>query len=308
MRTQIDIKRLRYIVEIARCQSITTAAETLSLTQPALTRSVAEVENELGTKLFHRLPRGVQLTEHGERFVEGAQRVIRDVDDLISDIRDSSSELSGRLRIGVSPLGYVKLVLPAIAAIARMHPDVQIETVGGTAQSLCPQLLRGEINFLLAPSHYLARWKELEFTELQKMHFGCLLRKDHPIGKKKVVREIDLLAYPVVFPSSVELLYSDTAQRYAHHNLHPPQARYVTDSFEVAKALVAASDAYFPLHWPTADFDKLHDEFLILEGVLKLPDHNISLARATAQPFSAEAKLFESMILAGHSPGTTTAT
>ena len=108
MRTQIDLKRLRYIVEIARCESITTAAETLSLTQPALTRSVAEVENELGTKLFHRLPRGVALTEQGERFVQGARRVIGDVDDLISDIRDASEALCGRLRIGVSPLGTLK--------------------------------------------------------------------------------------------------------------------------------------------------------------------------------------------------------
>lgn len=300
MRTQIDIKRLRYVVEIARCESITTAAETLSLTQPALTRSVAEVENELGTKLFHRLPRGVALTEQGQRFVQRARRVIADVDDLISDIRDSSDALSGRLRIGVSPLGYSNFVVRELGAIARMHPEVRIETVGGTAQSLCPQLLRGEINFLIAPSSYLTRWKELQITAFRKMYFGCVIRKDHPLNSKKVIREVDLLGYPVVFPSSVELVYSDTAQRYAHHNMHPPQPQYVSDNIEVVKALVSSSDAYLPLHWATPDFDLLTDDFVVLKDVLKLPAHNLSLASATQQPASAEAKLFESMILERH--------
>lgn len=300
MRTQIDIKRLRYIVEIARCESITTAAETLSLTQPALTRSVAEVENELGTKLFHRLPRGVSLTEQGARFVQGARRVIGDVDDLISDIRDSSTALSGRLRVGVSPLGYAEFLLPELATIARLHPEVRIETVGGTAQTLCPQLLRGEINFLIAASSYLARWKELEVTEFRKMHFGCIIRKDHPLSKQKTVREIELLAYPVIFPSSVELMYSDTIQRYAHHNLHPPQPRYVSDSLEVLKTLILDSDAYFALSSPDPDFSHLSDDFLVLKNVLKLPNHNLSLASASQQPASAEAQLFESLILERH--------
>lgn len=300
MRTQIDIKRLRYVVEIARCESITTAAETLSLTQPALTRSVAEVENELGTKLFHRLPRGVQLTEQGERFVQGARRVIGDVDDLINDIRDASKALAGRLRIGVSPLGFIDFVLPELAAIARTHPEVRIETVSGTAQTLCPQLLRGELNFLIAPSSYLVRWKELQLIEFRKMYLGCVVRRDHPLSKKKVVREIDLLAYPVIFPSSVELVYSDTAQRYAHHNLHAPQPRYVSDSFEVWKSLVSVSDAYFPLHSPDPDYAQISEDFLVLKGVLKVPERNLSIAKASQQPVSAEAMLFESMLIERH--------
>lgn len=300
MRTQIDLKRLRYIVEIARCESITTAAETLSLTQPALTRSVAEVENELGTKLFHRLPRGVALTEQGERFVQGARRVIGDVDDLITDIRDASKALSGRLRIGVSPLAYSELVLPELARIAREHPQVRIETVGGTAQSLCPQLLRGEINFLIAPSSYLTRWKELQLTVFREMHFGCIIRKDHPLTKKANVKEVELLEYPVVLPSSVELMYSDTAQRYTHHNLYPPQPRYVSDNVEVIKALVANSDSYFPLHSADPGFGHISDGFEVLSGVLKLPSHNLCLASASQQPASAEAKLFESLLVERH--------
>jgi len=128
----------------------------------------AEVEAELGTKLFHRLPRGVQLTDTGERFVQRARQVISDVDDLVTDIREATTALSGRLRIGVSPAGYVNYLLPELTTIAREHPEVRVETISGSAQSLCPRLLRGELNLLIGPSSYLNRWKELHVQELRK--------------------------------------------------------------------------------------------------------------------------------------------
>ena len=64
-RNQLETKRLRYIVEVSKSGSITTAAETLSITQSALSQNIAEVEDVLGVKLFNRLPRGVLLTEAG---------------------------------------------------------------------------------------------------------------------------------------------------------------------------------------------------------------------------------------------------
>ena len=301
MRTQIDIKRLRYIVEIARCESITTAAETLSLTQPALTRSVAEVESELGTKLFHRLPRGVQLTETGERFVQRARQVISDVDDLVTDIRQASTSLSGRLRIGVAPSGYINFFLPELTTIAREHPEVRVETILGTAQSLCPRLLRGELNLMIAPSSYLNRWKELHITELRQLQFGCMMRKDHPLRKKKDLTELDVLNYPLILPSSVETVYSDTAQRYAYHSLTPPQPRYVTDSFEAVQALLKETDSWFPMHYATQTFaEGLKNDFWVLEGVVKLSEHTVSIAYASQQPASTEAQLFNNLILERH--------
>jgi len=285
MRTQIDIKRLRYIVEIARCESITTAAETLSLTQPALTRSVAEVENELGTKLFHRLPRGVQLTETGERFVQRARQVISDVDDLVTDIRDATTALSGRLRIGVAPAGYVNYLLPELTTIAQDHPEVRVETISGSAQSLCPRLLRGELNLMIGPSSYLNRWKELHIQELRKLHFGALMRKDHPLRDKKNLSEVDVLEYPLILPSS----------------LTPPQPRYATDSFEAVRALIKDSDTWFPMHYPSQHAaEELKSEFWVLEDVVKLPQHTVSIAHAAQQPMSPEAELFESLILERH--------
>jgi DNA-binding transcriptional LysR family regulator len=95
----VDIKRMRMIVEVARAEAITTAAASLGLTQSAVSRGVAEVEDALGARIFERLPRGIRLTEGGRRFVARARRVLADVDDLVTELRDDRGRVSGRLRI-----------------------------------------------------------------------------------------------------------------------------------------------------------------------------------------------------------------
>ena len=87
MSSPIDLKRMRYIVEVAKAEAITSASENLGITQSALSRSIAEVEETLGVKLFHRRPRGIELSEQGERFVAQAEQILGNVDDLISGIQ-----------------------------------------------------------------------------------------------------------------------------------------------------------------------------------------------------------------------------
>ncbi len=86
MRSQIDLKRMRYIFEVARVEAITTAAKSLSITQPALTRNIAEVEEELGVQIFYRLPRGIELTEEGKELVTRDKQILGDVDNLITEL------------------------------------------------------------------------------------------------------------------------------------------------------------------------------------------------------------------------------
>ncbi len=83
----IDLRKLRHVVETARFENVTRAAEALYITQSALTRSLADVEAELGTPLFVRLPRGVRVTDQGRRFVDRARLIIGDVGDLLADIQ-----------------------------------------------------------------------------------------------------------------------------------------------------------------------------------------------------------------------------
>ena len=130
-RNQLETKRLRYIVEVSKSGSITTAAETLSITQSALSQNIAEVEDVLGVKLFNRLPRGVLLTEAGEIFVARAKSILYEVDELFTNVLESQQLVTGRLKIGVTPAGFIAHLRRAITDIATEYPGIAIETVSG---------------------------------------------------------------------------------------------------------------------------------------------------------------------------------
>ena len=276
-------------------QSITTAAETLGLTQPALTRSIGEVERLLGTRLFHRLPRGMQLTEVGVQFVERARQILSEMDDLIADVSYSPERVAGRLRLGVAPTAWLAYARPALIRLAAEYPGIKIEIVNGTVQDLCPRLLRGELSCLLSTSSYLKRWRDLEIIGLRKLISGCLVRRDHPVTQLPEPTEADLLAYPVILPTSVDPTYSDIAQRYLHHDLPPPVPHYVTDDWELIKDLVRCSDAYHALVYQ--EDVPIEDEGLrVLQGVIKMSEHKVSIAFSRLNPKSEAAALFERMM------------
>jgi len=293
-RSQIDPKRMRYILEVARAEAISTAAETLGVTQSALSRSIADVESALGLQLFHRLPRGIQLTQAGQRFVVGAQRVLSDIENLVAHVRETRDLVGGRLRIGFAPSGYISHARRALQDFSRLHPAVSIDVVTGTTQTLCPRLLAGEFDLMVGSSSYLRRWRDLEITPLTRMHFACMVRLDHPlVAPNGPLGEIDVLRYPFILPRSVEPMYSDIAQRFAHHGLPAFQPRYTVDDFNTILRIVRVTDAIYPFMSPDQrTFEELREYVALLDDLIEIPPHYISIAHATTRPKSAAAERF----------------
>lgn len=289
--SQIDIRRMRTVVEVARAEAITTAAQTLGLTQSAVSRTVAELEAALGQRLFERLPRGIQLTDAGQRFVARARCVLADIDDLIAEVTAPPGQLTGRLRLGIAATGAHAAC--AIAAFARKHPEVAIETMHASEQTLCPRLLHGELDLVIGSSGYLRRWREIEITVLARMFFACMVRRDHPLSRAASPSEAEVLAYPLILPESVELTYANIAQRYAHHGLPLVKPHYVTNNFELIKGLLRATDAFFPLMFPEQTFGGLGEEFLLLRDIVELPTHHVSYAHAAQRPPRRVVETFE---------------
>ncbi len=292
---QIDLRRMRTVVEVARAEAITTAAETLGLTQSAVSRTVAEVEDALGVRLFERLPRGIRPTDAGQRFVARARRLLTDADDLVSEVRATPTLVTGRLRIGLTSAG--SQATRPLARLAAGYPGVAIETVNGTAETLCPRVLQGELDLVVGPSSYLRRWRELEVTRLARMYFGCVFRKGHPLAGAERPSEEEVLGYPVILPESVEPTYSDIGQRYLHHGLPPLQPRYVTDDFDLALRIVYRTDAFYPLMIPSDSFEELERNFFVLRDGVEMPLRYLSYARAAHRPRTALVEAFEALLV-----------
>jgi DNA-binding transcriptional LysR family regulator len=280
----IDIRRMRTVVEVARSEAITTAAQTLGLTQSAVSRTVAELEEALGQRLFDRLPRGIQLTEAGVLFVARAKQILVDVDDLVSDVNQCSSQVSGRLRVGVSAVGFH--ATPALQKFVTNYPSVALETIHASDQTLCPQLMRGELDLVLGSTNHLNRWRDLEVKAVTPLYFACALRKGHPFSLLKQPIEQELLGYPMVVPEIVETSYSDIALRYLFHGLQVLKPQYVTNNLELILHIVKNTDAFFPCFHYDETFKDFGANFHLVRDIVQIPRHELGFAVTKHRPIS----------------------
>ncbi|SLN67112.1 LysR family transcriptional regulator [Oceanibacterium hippocampi] len=274
----IGLRKLRHVVETARFESVTRAADALLITQSALTRSIAEVEAELGIQLFVRLPRGVRTTEAGRSFVEKALRIIGDVNSLVSGVEDYRNLRSGRLRLGVAPAGYQRFVSEAVASLAGENPSLAVEVTTGSSETLAPRLTSGEFDAIVGHARLLGRWPDLEVTDMADFYLAMMVRKGHPLSVNTKLLEADVLKFPLLLPSTIEPLQNGIALRCARNGLPPPNPQYVFDDFELVSAIIDRTDAYTPVISLNPSFGRLRERFLLIQDVVELPSQHLGFA------------------------------
>jgi LysR family transcriptional regulator, nitrogen assimilation regulatory protein len=125
----MELRSLHYFVRIAELGSITRAAAHLRLAQPALTRHVQRLEEELGVALFTRANRGVRLTEAGEKLLDSAVRILREVERTGDEIRAQDAHPSGRIILGITPTLCPVLVPELFARMRRELPRVELKVM-----------------------------------------------------------------------------------------------------------------------------------------------------------------------------------
>ena len=230
----------------------------------------------MGVKLFNRLPRGVILTEAGEIFVARAKSILYEVDELFTDVLESQQLVTGRLKIGVTPAGFIAHLRRAITDIATEYPGIAIETVSGSADQLCPMLVHGEVNLVVGMTSTLSRWKELQIKQMAPLHVAILVRKNHPLTSLENPTEQDLLKYPVIGTNSQTVVSSIIAPIYARNGM-PYLPRYLTDDPEVNLRLVTTTDAFWPLMDPNPELGYSED-YQLLRGIYDIPDIHLGYA------------------------------
>ncbi len=145
----MELRSLNYFVRIAELGSITRAASHLRLAQPALTRHVQRLEEELGVALFTRANRGVRLTEAGEKLLESASRILRDVERTGDEIRAQDAHPSGRIILGITPTLCPILVPELFARMRHDFPRVELKVMHAGMVRLEAFLIDGRVDVAL---------------------------------------------------------------------------------------------------------------------------------------------------------------
>jgi DNA-binding transcriptional LysR family regulator len=142
----MDLRSIRYFVQIADLGSISRAADHLGVAQPALSRHVKGIEDELGMPLLVRLPRGVRLTAPGRQFLEHCRRILRELARAREELRSDDRAPKGKVILGVSPTIGSLLVPGIIERVRRQSPDVSIKVVEAFSPQLYDALLAGKVD------------------------------------------------------------------------------------------------------------------------------------------------------------------
>lgn len=194
----MELRVLRYYLTVAREENITRAAEILHITQPTLSRQMAELEAELNTRLFERTNRKIVLTEAGMLLRRRAEELVSLAEKTELEFKDSGEELTGLISIGSGVSAVVSENLPnLIQTYSNRYPHVRFELHTGTAAVIKDQLDKGllDVGILMEPVEV----EKYDFVRLpEKDVWGILMPEDAPLAQKTSITPADLRMLPLI--------------------------------------------------------------------------------------------------------------
>jgi DNA-binding transcriptional LysR family regulator len=195
---RMTLVQLRHFVVLAELGAFVQAAKALYLTQPALTRSIQGLEDELGGRLFDRLGRRIALTPFGHEVLQRARRLVADADALKQTGKGLHAGLIGTLRIGLSSGPGALLSVPLMLHMSEHHPKLQLQISRGNTGVLVDALRDQRLDAAVLDVRSVRPAADLDIAQTFELAAGFLVRPDHPLRQLGRPVQIDeVLAYPV---------------------------------------------------------------------------------------------------------------
>ena len=215
----MELRVLRYFVQVARDESITRAANALHISQPTLSKQIKDLEAELGVKLFNRTNYSVRLTEDGIRLRLRAEDLLAMADQTMNEFIRKDRSISGELRIGAAEGEAVRTLGSTMKILAGQYPGIVYHMYAGDTEALKEKLDSGFLDFLLV-------CEEPDLDRYQAVilpvddQWGLVMKADDPMASKDSVTFEDIADLPLIV--SRQALHQDLAHLFgaAAHRLH----------------------------------------------------------------------------------------
>ena len=192
----MELRVLRYFLAVAQEQNITKAAHQLLVSQPTLSKQLADLEDELGTQLFIRGHRQITLTDEGEYLRARAKEIVQLSDQTAANIKQEQV-ITGTLSIGAGESTGMQRIMSILSGIVQDYPDVKLRLVSGNADEMESALKHGTIDFaVLMANRSLEQYHHIQLPESD--HWGLVMRHDDPLARKDAITPSDLVGLPLM--------------------------------------------------------------------------------------------------------------
>jgi len=262
----MDTQALAAFLEVADTASFSKAAERLFLSQPAVSKRIATLEDQLGRQLFDRVGRQITLTDAGRALLPYARRALHDIEDGRRALSKLSEKVEGRLSIGTSHHIGLHRLPTVLRAYTLAYPEVDLDIQFMDSEVACEAVLAGklELGIVTLPSQPLA---QLKSRLVWPDPLAVVVAPAHPLAAIKRPRLGDLAEHAAVLPDEATYTHRIVTAALTQHGLKP-RIRLATNYLETLKMLVVIG-----LGWSVLPRSMLDKE------LIALPIRELSLER-----------------------------
>jgi molybdate transport repressor ModE-like protein len=237
-----DYRQLMYLLAIAECGSFSRAAAKLRMSQPALSNSIAALEQRLHAKLLTRGRSGAALTDTGEVLVRHARILQTQMGRAVEEMELLRQASFGPLVVGVTPVAATSLVPRALAQLKRQMPSLAVRVNELVFKEGMDGLLNGSLDIMVGPIGVYPPVDGIEEQRLTVDPFILVMRKGHPLSKRSSVSLRQLTDVDWVLPSDNSAFQKQLEALFVVAGLGWPQNAIRTDSMIALKSIAMHSD------------------------------------------------------------------
>jgi DNA-binding transcriptional LysR family regulator len=232
----VTLRQFRYFVAVAEMASVAAASRELNIAQSAITKSILELEQEIGVQLFERTPRGMTLTPDGHRFLASARKVLSAVADATHQRRAQPASMAGPLAVGVTSLVAGYYLSEVLSRFARSCPEVRLQVVEDAPPFLEHLLINGELDVAIMVSNALGEPQALLAETLTRSPNRVWMAANHPLAECDDVTLQQIAAHDLIVLEADRI---DDLMRnvWTRHHL-TTRAVLRTSSLEAVRSLV----------------------------------------------------------------------
>jgi DNA-binding transcriptional LysR family regulator len=243
MSTDLDVPRLRQLALIVRHRSFSKAAESMGISQPALSKNIRSLERALGVQLLERGRFGAIPTAFG-------LALVRHADSIDAELRSASQEIealrvarSGHTRIGCGPSEATRLLPTALGRLRNAAPGIRVTILYGLNEGLMPMVKHGEVDFALSSIPARCPDPDLKQLRLHEDRAAVIARRGHPLlNRREQLTAADLLEQQWILATQQELERVAFDSLFLEAGLAAPQNMLETTSAVLMKTMVMQSD------------------------------------------------------------------
>ena len=213
----MEIEQLRHFVKVAELENFTRAAEHFGLSQSALSRSIARLEEELGQPVLERQTRKVSMTDAGRLLFDRALKILMMVEDLKAEIVDDGE--SGRVRVGAIPTVAPYFLPEILRSFQRGYPRAQLVVQEDTTESLVKRVADGDVDLAIAALPTSGRYIDIE--PLFEEELFLVTSAEHPLARQPVISAHDLEEIPFILLGEAHCLAENVLSFCRRQTINP---------------------------------------------------------------------------------------